>query len=329
VFQDSKLHSEKMTGGHSSGTFKPTSASLIVKPGAAADALAGAGNIRVLKPGDEMALDSFLARHWLSSMVMRGHRIVGGLVDEGKPHQGTYAAAWESASIVAVAAHYWNGIMAVQAPRALAGVVRAAAAASRRPVDGFVGPWQQAEAAMVAIGRSQRRKLLGHPQALLALDLSKLQIPPPLKKLGVTCRLARADDFEALVPWRVACAIDQMGAKDSPELRASMRVSTENLIAAHRLYIAETASFVGISTIEAATPEALQFDGVWTPPRLRNRGFEAAAAIALVERMRAPNLKHMVMLAPKTNVMLLRTYTAIGFTALGEYGTLIYSDDPK
>lgn len=315
-----------MSGGPTNGHTKSTAVPLVTARGTAIDPHAMTGNIRVLKPGDEAALDGFLARHWLSSMILRANRLSGGIVDEGKPHQGTYAALWDGATIVAVAAHYWNGIMAVQAPRSLGAVVRAAATASRRPVDGFVGPWQQAEAAVNAVGRSQRRRLLGTPNMLLALDLNKLQVPAPLAKLGVSCRPARPDELEAMVPWRVASLIDTLGVKDTPDLRAAVRTETENLIAAQRLFVAQTALPVGIAIVEAAVPEAVQFGGIWTPPRLRNRGYEAAAAISLVEAVRAPNLKHVVLLAPKSNMTLLRAYSSIGFTPLGDYGLMIYGD---
>jgi predicted GNAT family acetyltransferase len=322
------LHAKSMTGGNSQGPAKPPVA-LVTSFGAAIDPNSAAGNIRVLKAGDEDALDGFLARHWLSSMVMRARRLAGGIVDEGKPSQGTYAAVWEGSSIVSVAAHYSDGLVAVQAPRSLAAVVRAAVTASRRGVAGFVGPWAQAEAAVTAVGRSQRRPLLGHPQVLLVLDLNKLQVPGPVKKLGLSCRPARPDEVDAMTPWRVAAAIDQMGAKDSPELRAHTHAETESLIAAKRLYIAETASPVGITVVDAIVPEAVQFGGVWTPPRLRNRGLEAAAAISLVEAFRAPAVKHVVMLATKTSPIMLRAYQSIGFTALGEYGTLTYGEEQR
>lgn len=322
------LQSKTMTNGHSTSPAKPAVA-LVSSFGVNIDPNALAGNIRVLKAGDEDALDGFLARHWLSSMVMRARRLDGGIVDESKPNQGTYAAVWEGASIVAVAAHYTDGVVAVQAPRSLAAVVRAAVMASRRGVNCFVGPWSQAEAAVTAVGRSQRRPLLGHPQMLLVLDLNKLQVPGPVKKLGLTCRPVRADEVDAVTPWRVAASIDQLGVKDAPELRAKTRAETQTLIEKKRLYIAETSAPVGIAVIDAMVPEAVQCGGVWTPPRLRNRGLEAAAAIALVEAFRNPGIKHVVMLAPKTSPIMLRAYQSIGFTALGEYGTLTYGDEQK
>jgi|GEM_PF-342021 len=322
------LQSKTMTNAHPPGPVKPPVA-LVSSFGAAIDPNALAGNIRVLKAGDEDALDGFLARHWLSSMVIRARRMAGGILDDSKPDQGTYAAVWDGETIVSVAAHYVDGLVAVQAPRSLAAVVRAAVTAARRGVNSFAGPWAQAEAAVAAVGRSQRRPLFGHPQMLLVLDLNKLQVPGPVKKLGMSCRPVRADEIDALTPWRVAASIDQLGMKDSPELRAKTRVETQTLIEAKRLYVAETSAPIGITVVDAVVPEAVQFGGVWTPPRLRNRGLEAAAAIALVEVFRAPGIKHVVMLAPKTSAITLRAYQAIGFTALGEYGTLIYGDEDK
>src|SRR4051812_685491 len=92
-------------------------------------------NLRVLGPGDETKLDDFLRRHADSSMFLRSNARAAGLVDEGKPLQGTYAALFDGDAIVAVAAHAWNGFVMVQAPAVgLAEVVRFAVGSSQRAV---------------------------------------------------------------------------------------------------------------------------------------------------------------------------------------------------
>jgi len=72
--------------------------------------------LRLLRPGDEAALDTFLARHADTSMFLRSNARSAGLTDRGQPMQATYVAALEGGRIAGVAAHCWNGMVLVQAP---------------------------------------------------------------------------------------------------------------------------------------------------------------------------------------------------------------------
>src|SRR5688572_29877547 len=97
-----------------------------------------------LGPGDEDRLDAFLAEHTDSSMFLRSNWRLAGLADRGGRLEGTYAAAVDGSAIVAVAAHYGNGMIALQAPAGRAGLLAVEVArATERPVRGLVGPWGQ------------------------------------------------------------------------------------------------------------------------------------------------------------------------------------------
>src|SRR5207237_1389343 len=105
-----------------------------------------------LQPGDEAALDAFLARHAESSMFLRSNARAAGLVDRGEPLQATYVAAVEGGAIVAVVAHCWNGMVLVQAPARVEAVTREAVRRSGRAVAGLSGPWHQVVDAREALG---------------------------------------------------------------------------------------------------------------------------------------------------------------------------------
>ena len=49
--------------------------------------------LRLLRPGDEAALDTFLALHADTSMFLRSNARSAGLADRGEPMQATYVAA--------------------------------------------------------------------------------------------------------------------------------------------------------------------------------------------------------------------------------------------
>src|SRR5260370_39606072 len=73
-------------------------------------------DLRLLRPGDETALDAFLTDHTDSSMFLRANARAAGLIDRGSPLEATYVAALAGGRITGVAAHCWNGMVLVQAP---------------------------------------------------------------------------------------------------------------------------------------------------------------------------------------------------------------------
>ena len=97
--------------------------------------------VRLLGPGDEAALEAFLRPRLDGSMFLLGNARRAGLVDRGRPLEGTYAAAFEGGALVGVVGHFWNGNLLPQAPiELLAPLARAAVAAIGRGWAAGVGP---------------------------------------------------------------------------------------------------------------------------------------------------------------------------------------------
>ena len=90
--------------------------------------------VKILEPGDERRLETFLLPRVESSMFLLGNLRAAGLVDSGQPYEGTYAAAIESGEVKGVVAHYWNGNLVFQAEGYENRLWRAAVEASARPV---------------------------------------------------------------------------------------------------------------------------------------------------------------------------------------------------
>jgi predicted GNAT family acetyltransferase len=281
---------------------------------------------RILGPGDEAALDGFLANHFATSMILRANLRAAGLADHGEAFQGTYAAAFDRATIVAAAAHYWNGVLAVQAPRSLASVVRAAVAASKRNVTGFVGPWNQVEAAVPAVGRSQRRKLAGVPKTVMALDMTNLRVPAPLAEGKIRYRKLSAKDHGWAAGWRTANFIETFGAKNTPELRDTVAKETEGLIERGQIFTVETDRPLAIGVFDATLPNIVQLDGIWTPAAHRGQGPEAAAVAGALHSVKDTGVTRAVLLTPKSSAAAHKLYRALGFVAIADHGMMLYVD---
>src|SRR5439155_15132869 len=179
--------------------------------------------LRVLRPGDEVVLDAFLARHADSSMFLRSNARAAGLVDRGAPGQATYVAALERGEIVGVAAHCWNGMVLLQAPAHVAVLAREAGRRSGRAVAGFSGPWDQVVAARQALGLEDRGARKDSREDLYTLGLRQLVVPPALAAGQVRCRHPEPAELDLVVRWRVDFSVEALGATDAPALETACR----------------------------------------------------------------------------------------------------------
>ena len=284
-------------------------------------------NLRILVPGDEPALDRHLSRFAASSVAMRANLQSGGIVDQGQPYQGTYAALWDRDTILAVAAHYWNGALMLQAPRALGEVIRAAVAGSRRPVTFVQGPWPQVQAAADILGPLSSQRWIGKVNDLRLLDIGKLQIPDSVKRREARHRVATAADLNYLLSWEASREAEISGTTESLEQRARVRAKLEQLIAQTALYVAETTAtpsrIVAMAYIEYGVQGLIQIGGIWSPPLVKDKGFAAVAVAGAVFAAQAHGFKQACLLADKASTATLNSYRALGFTSIGEYGYLL------
>ncbi len=283
-------------------------------------------DLRVLGPGDEAALDAFLARHADSSMFLRSNARAAGLVDRGEPMQATYVAALEAGEIVGVAAHCWNGMVLVQAPAPphAAALALEAARRSRREVSGFTGPWDQVVAARRALGLGAAPTTKDSRDELYVLHLADLVLPPALAAGALRCRHPEERELELLTEWRVCFSIEALGATDGPELRAASRADVQLLHqrGADWLLLAGDAP-VSYSVFNAMLPEIVQIGGVWTPAELRGRGYARAVVAGSLLAARKQGVGRAVLFADPLNAAAKRAYLALGFRIVGDYGLVL------
>jgi hypothetical protein len=140
--------------------------------------------IQTLKPGDEEVLEAFLVQHATTSMFLRSNSRAVGLQDNGETFQGTYVAAIEDGQIIAVAAHYWNGMVIPQAPVYLEEVVKAAVAQSGRIISGISGSANQVEAVRDILGLQETQICLADVE-VWTMDEHRVGLKPIIRKIWV------------------------------------------------------------------------------------------------------------------------------------------------
>jgi len=282
--------------------------------------------LRLLRPGDEAALDTFLARHADTSMFLRSNARSGGLTDRGQPMQATYVAVLDGERIRGVAAHCWNGMVLVQAPDAAdaPAVAREAVRRSRRTVTGFSGPWSQVVAAREALGLGAAPTTKDSRDELYVLDLARLVVPPELANGTLRCRHPTESELELLVDWRVRFAVEALGATDGPDLRQASRddVRLQHERGTDWLLLAGAAP-VSYSVFNAMLPDIVQIGGVWTAPEFRGRGYARSVVAGSLLSARKQGIARAVLFADPANAAARRAYLFLGFRIVGDYGLVL------
>jgi ribosomal protein S18 acetylase RimI-like enzyme len=280
--------------------------------------------IRLLKPGDEDVLESFLLPRVDSSMFLIGNMRSSGMVDDGQPYAGTYAAAFESGEIVGVVAHYWNRNLVFQAPIHLNVLWRAAVEASNRPIQGLIGPNDQVSAAKATLRIDDSDVQMDETERLYSLHLDVLIEPEGLSSGRLKGRRIRPGDVELVTAWRVAYSVETLGADDTPRLWEQCRAGVERYLAEQLTWILEDRGQpVACSSFNTAIEEAVQIGGVWTPPEHRRRGYGRSVVAASLLDARSQGVEKAVLFTGEGNVAAQKAYTALGFRHIGDYRIIL------
>lgn len=285
--------------------------------------------VKTLSERDVAALAEFLKPYTASSMFLRSNALRAGLVDHGSPLQGTYVAAVEGGSITGVAAHFWNGILVLQAPevRAIETLARAAVSRAGRELKGLAGPYRQVETARAALGLSGRPTAHDSAEKLYELDLAKLEVPRELAAGGLVCRAPRPDELDVVAAWRVDYCVETLGIPYSPELAATSRVEIVRLQQEGSQWIVvDRGRPVSYSAFNARLPDTVQVGGVWTPRELRGRGFGRAVVAGSLLEARSKGVRTGILFTGEDNRPARAAYEALGFRVVGDYALVIFRD---
>jgi uncharacterized protein len=286
---------------------------------------------RTLQPGDEMLLENFLLQHPDTSMFLRSNWREGGLIDRGARFQGTYIAAIANSDIVAVAAHYWNGMLVVQAPVYLQELVLAVVAQSHRVISGIAGPSAQVAAAKTVLELTHQPTHLDENEILFTLHLRDLLIPSALASGKVKCRLPHPEEFDLLSQWCAAYNIEALRQAETPELRSSCdcEIAARQAIASHWVLVAENTP-VAYSAFNARLPDIVQIGGVWTPPGLRSKGYGKSVVAGSLLAARSQGVERAILFTNPENLAAQAAYRGIGFQATGEeFGLVLFANSSQ
>jgi GNAT superfamily N-acetyltransferase len=269
--------------------------------------------IRRAVPGDEAALEAFLAQHPATSMFLRGN-LAHGLGPSDHPHATGYHLYPASGPIAAVLGLTRSGMVLCQTGGVDQAIPEIAQALSGQIVTGFSGEAGQIGALMAQLALQFPRDFrMDHIEPLFRLDLAELPDGDD------TIRPARAEEVDLLTGWFTAYMQDTgLGAGDPAAgiAEARDRAQAAALGSSVRLLVAEDRP-VAMAALNARAGDMVQVGGVYVPPARRNQGLGRRMTRALLTEARGQGARAAVLFA--NNDAAARAYLGIGFRQIGQY----------
>ena len=279
---------------------------------------------RLLHRGEEAPVEAFLSGRAEASLLMLSNIGRAGLAYRGEPYQGLYAARFVDGAVAGVAAHYWNGVLMLQAPDAMDELVGVLLQASDRGVTGLLGPFDQVSRAHRLLERAAAPDPAIYREDLMALDLADLKPPAALASGALRCRRPRSSELEMLASWRVIYEVEALGLIDDAALHARARHAVARLHEEGASWVLQgpSGALVATCNVIGETAGMVQIGGVWTRPAGRNRGYaRAVVAGALLRARRAGRTRAVLITA---NPAAQRACGALGFRVTGAAGLVMF-----
>jgi hypothetical protein len=283
--------------------------------------------LRLLGPGDEGLLFSFLEPLIDTSVFLISNAERAGLEDRGQVFQATYVAHLVEGRVTAIAAHGWNGTILLQGDVGLEDAARRSIELSGRDVKGLMGPWALTERVRSALGMDERPARLEEPGRLFVVSLDQIVAPALLDRPGIEVRRPTDDEVAGpLTRFRERYMIETLGASERPELLDEARRQVQGWHKGGSLRVLlDRGEIVSMSAYASGARGVVVVGGVWTPHEHRNKGYGRAVVAGSLLSARADGVRRSVLFTPDTNVAARHAYRAIGYEAIGEWGFVLFA----
>ncbi|MEL7117571.1 MAG: GNAT family N-acetyltransferase, partial [Pseudomonadota bacterium] len=153
-----------------------------------------------------------------------------------------------------------------------------------------------------------------------AVNLSDLMMPE------ITGTLVPADrvSLDLLIEWRAEYLVETLGEAPDEARRGATEAVDQYLAAdSHRVLLVgdEPVAFTGLN---ARLPSIVQVGGVYTPPRLRKKGYARQAVALHLKEIAKSGVREATLFAASEDAA--RTYIAIGFRRIGSFSIILFQD---
>ncbi len=285
-------------------------------------------NIRQLTASDKIEVESFLKAGIEQTLFLLYNILRGGLNYSGKPGQSIFFGSFQETKITSVMSLSWNGHMQIFTPHAMEDICDKFIPflkKHKKEVLGISGPPDHVQQALQYLNLDLHPKLLYSIEKLYTLHLENLQ--PIMPQAGRVCVLRKAtpEDYNMLVEWQIAYALETLGSKDNRQLRESTQRRIQALVQSDadymRIFEVDGVA-VSRTNITAALPEAIMLGGIWTPPEHRNKGYARSAVAAHLLEQKKSGVDKAVLFTNSPAAT--KAYKALGFKEAGNFSLVLF-----
>lgn len=278
--------------------------------------------IREAVKGDEAALEAFLARHFETTMFMRGNLRDFGLGNTDAPYAMRYFLNESAGKITGVGAVANIGSLMACAPDALSEM--AAHMRSTLTVDhkcpAILGTPDQVAVLRRTFDLESAETEMEDTEPLFSLALKDLVIPP---HEGLTLGKVDDADRQTVADWTHDYAVEVLGAAPTDETRSNTNGEVASQISTDRIRLLKKGDTVVAKTMfNAVTPDTVQIGGVYTPPALRGNGYARIVLALHLAQVRANGVKNAILFSASDSAS--NAYRAIGFCRVGTYSIVLF-----
>ncbi|MGH7450871.1 MAG: GNAT family N-acetyltransferase [bacterium] len=170
----------------------------------------------------------------------------------------------------------------------------------------FAGAWMKL--AGVSCEQGMRRR---------AFELRKVKHPEPTRG---ALRLAAEDDIDLVAPWIFAFTQEALPGGDMAEARESAR----SKITERDIFLWEDGQPVAMAGKARPTTNGIAVNLVYTPPKLRRRGYASACVAALSQLLLDAGWKFCCLFTDLSNPTSNHIYQQIGYTPVCDFNEYIF-----
>ncbi|HIP23022.1 MAG TPA: N-acetyltransferase [Rhodobacteraceae bacterium] len=277
--------------------------------------------IREAMKGDEALIEAYLAKHFATSMFMRGNLRDFGIGNTEAPYGMRYFIR-ESGGIGGVGN---GGAVMLQASGDLAELVahmRGALPSGFKP-SVTTGAPEMVAAIIAGFGMADAPTKMNDIEPLFLLGRADLKRQD---MQGFSLRPSTMDDLPLLAEWNHAYHLEVLGGVDSQESRDETYAAAKQTIKHGRQrLLLKDGEIVAQTNFNAYVPDAVQVGGVYTPPCRRGHGFARRAVAAHLDEAFAAGVEKAILVSASDTAS--KAYRAVGFKEIGAYQIVLFGGD--
>lgn len=277
--------------------------------------------IREAVKGDEPYIEAYLAKHFATSMFMRGNLRDFGIGNT----QATYGMRFfirEDGGISGIGGVGNGGAVMLQAEGGAAEMVvhmRAALPDSFVPTV-ITGAPEMVAAIIHGFDVTNVATQMNDTEPLFLLDKQGLK---PQDMSGISLRPSEEGDLPILTVWNHAYNVEVLGFTDNAASRkVSVKEAKRTIKHGRQRVLLKNGQIVAQTNFNAAMPDAVQIGGVYTPPSARGNGYARRAVAAHLDEAFSAGAEHAILFSASESAS--KAYRAIGFREIGAYQIVLF-----